>query len=382
MASQCHLHCVIRISLPVDLMWLLDRYIMAKYLTMMGIATTVLLSIYLTIDFVEQIRKYLKADTQLVDILSYLGLKLPGILYQLTPLAVLLATLITLGTLAYDNEITAMRASGINLGRITASFLVVSLAVSLLLLAADRSLIPTTNERAHYVRKAVLEQRPEQALFTQNRVWLRVSADTFMNVQLVDLSQSTLFGISLYRLSQDFVLQEIVDAQELRYDDDQWALISGIKRRFLDDGRIQTVTFDQEPFDLKDEPLELRKRLTVEPDNLTLPELANYIDRLKENGYRTSKFAADYYGRYAFPFASLVMAILGISITMMELGSRQKHFARSIGFTLLIGFHYWIIHEFALGVGRGNVMPPVLAGWTANILFLGIGLFLMSRIRQ
>ncbi len=363
-------------------MWLLDRYIMAKYLKMVGIATTALLSIYLTIDFVEQIRKYLKADTQLVDILSYLGLKLPGILYQLTPLAVLLATLITLGTLAYDNEITAMRASGINLGRITASFLILSLAVSLLLLAADRSLIPTTNERAHYVRKAVLEQRPEQALFTQNRVWLRVSADTFMNVQLVDLSQSTLFGISLYRLSQDFVLQEIVDAQELRYDDDQWALISGIKRRFLDDGAIQTVTFDQEPFDLKDEPLELRKRLTVEPDNLTLPELANYIDRLKENGYPTSKYAADYYGRYGFPFASLVMAILGISITMMELGTRQKQFARSIGFTLLIGFHYWIIHEFALGVGRGNVMPPVLAGWTANILFLGIGLFLMSRVRQ
>ena len=363
-------------------MWILDRYVIAKYLKMLAITTTALLAIYLTIDFVEQIRKYLKEDTQLIDIVMYLGLKLPAILYQLTPLAVLLATLITLGALAHDNEITVMRAGGINLGRITLSFLVLSLLVSLLLLAADRSLIPTTNERAHYVRKAVLEHRPEQALFTKDKVWLRVSADTFMNVQLVDLSQSTLFGITLYRLSQDFVLQEMVDAQELRYDDDQWALISGIKKRFLDDGRTQTVTFDREPFNLKDKPLELRKRLTVEPDNLTLPELATYIDRLEESGYPTSKYAADYYGRHAFPFASLVMAILGISITLMELGSRQKHFARSIGFTLLIGFHYWIIHEFALGVGRGNVLPPVLAGWMANIFFLGIGLFLMSRVRQ
>ncbi len=363
-------------------MLILDRYLIAKYLKILGVATTALLSIYLTIDFVEQLRKYLKADTQLIDIIGYLGLKLPGILYQLTPLAILLATLITLGTLAYDNEITAMRASGINLGRITASFLVLSLAVSLLMLLTDRSLIPTTNERAHSMRKAVLEQHTEQALFTQNRVWLRVSADTFLNVQLVDLSQSTLFGISVYRLSQDFVLQEMVDAQELRYADDQWALISGVKRRFLDDGRTQTVTFDQEPFDLNEEPRELRKRLTVNPENLTLPELANYIDRLEDSGYPTSKYAADYYGRYAFPFASLVMAILGISITLLELGTRQKHFARSIGFTLLIGFHYWVIHEFALGVGRGNVMPPALAGWTANILFLGIGVFLMSRVRQ
>ncbi len=363
-------------------MWLLDRYLMGKYLSMLGIAMTALLSIYLIIDFVEQLRKYLNADTQLIDIIVYLSLKIPGILYQLAPLAVLLATLVTLGTLAYDNEITAMRASGINLGRLTFSFLVLALLVSLLLLAADRSLIPTMNERANFVRKVVLEQRPAHALFTQNRVWLRVSADTFMNVQLVDLSQSTLFGISLYRLSQDFVLQEMVDAEEMRYDDNQWALISGIKRRFLDDGKIQTMTFDQEYFDLKEEPVELRKRLAVKSDNLTLPELASYIDRLEENGYPTAKYAADYYGRYAFSFASLIMAILGISITLMELGTRQKHFARSIGLTLLIGFNYWIIHEFALGVGRGNVLPPALAGWTANILFLGIGVFLMSRVRQ
>jgi len=59
-------------------MLILDRYLIAKYLKILGVATTALLSIYLTIDFVEQLRKYLKADTQLIDIIGYLGLKLPG----------------------------------------------------------------------------------------------------------------------------------------------------------------------------------------------------------------------------------------------------------------------------------------------------------------
>tara|TARA_B100000315_G_scaffold259641_2_gene316464 strand:- start:190 stop:1239 length:1050 start_codon:yes stop_codon:yes gene_type:complete len=349
---------------------------------MLGITMIALLSIYLTIDFVEQVRKYLKADTQLIDIITYLGLKFPGIIYQLTPLAVLLATLITLGGLSYDNEITAMRASGINLWRITASFLLLPFTLSLLLLTADRSLIPTTNEQAHHVRTTILEHHPKQSLFTQNRIWLRISANTFMNVQLVDLSQSTLFGVSLYQLNQNFVLQEMIDAQELRYDDEQWHLISGIKRRFLDDRKIETILFSQEQYDLQDKPFELQKRLTVKPSNLTLPELASYIGRLEKNGYPASKYAADYYGRYAFPFASLVMAILGISITLLELGTRRKHFARSIGYTLFIGFHYWIIHSFAIGIGRGNVMPPILSGWTANIIFLAVGVFLISRIRQ
>ena len=349
---------------------------------MLSIAVTALLSIYLMIDFVEQIRKYLKADTHLVDIVGYLGFKLPGILYQVTPLAVLLTTLIMLGTITYDNEITAMRASGIRLERITAAFLAIALAASILLLIADHSLIPTMKERAHHVRTTALEHHTDQARFTQNRVWLRVSANTFMNVQLVDLTQSTLFGISVYRLNQDFVLQETVDAQELRYDDNHWALISGTKRRFLEGGNTQTFVFEKEPFDLKDKPLELRERLTADANNLTLVELADYIVDLEDNGYPTSEYAVDYYGRYAFPFASLIMAILGISITFMDIGIRRKHFARSIGLTLLIGFHYWIIHAFALGIGRGNMLPPMLAGWTANILFLGIGVFLMSRIRQ
>ena len=92
---------------------ILDRYLMATYLRIVGVAMIALLSIYVTIDFVEQLRKYLQEDTQLIDITVYLWLKLPGILYQLMPLAILLGTLITIGTLAYDNEIIAMRASGI-----------------------------------------------------------------------------------------------------------------------------------------------------------------------------------------------------------------------------------------------------------------------------
>ena len=76
------------------------------------------------------------------------------------------------------------------------------------------------------------------------------------------------------------------------------------------------------------------------------------------------------------------MAIIGASIILMDIGIRRKHFARSIGLTLLIGFHYWIIHTFSLGIGKGNLLPPMLAGWMANIVFFGIGVFLILRIRQ
>lgn len=360
----------------------LDLYLVKKYLKILATSTLALLSIYVTIDFVEQIRKYLNESTQLVDIISYLIFKIPGILYQVTPLSILLSTLIVLGALAYDNEITAMRAAGIRLERITASFLLFALLISIFLLAADRSLIPTMKERAQNIRTTALEQQGQKARFTKNRVWLKVSSNTFMNIQLIDLTRSTLFGVSLYRLSQDFVLEETIVAKELRYEDNHWALISGVKSRFFNDGSTQSLAFDREPFDFKESPLELQARLTVDPNNLTLKELRNYVIGLKKNGYPTAKYSVEYYGRYAFPFASLIMAIIGASIILMDIGIRRKHFARSIGLTLLIGFHYWIIHTFSLGIGKGNLLPPMLAGWMANIVFFGIGVFLILRIRQ
>jgi lipopolysaccharide export system permease protein len=110
--------------------------------------------------------------------------------------------------------------------------------------------------------------------------------------------------------------------------------------------------------------------------------LASYVERLRQDGYNPARYATELYGRTAFPFVCLIMALIGISLSLMETGVRGAGLVKGVGYSLLIGFLYWATHSAALALGRSDVVPPLLAGFTANISFLAFGGFLFLHVRQ
>ena len=101
-----------------------------------------LMTIYLVIDFFEKVRRFLRYDADWLDILTYFLLKTPAISYQIAPLAILMATLLTFGLLSRGNEITAMRSCGISLLWITSPFVAFATVISLVLLLFSSTVIP------------------------------------------------------------------------------------------------------------------------------------------------------------------------------------------------------------------------------------------------
>ena len=96
-------------------MTILFRYLLREYVKIFTMCFSGLMTIYLVIDFFEKVRKFLRYDASALDVLTYFALKMPGISYQIAPLAVLMATLLTIGVLSRSHEITAMRSCGISL---------------------------------------------------------------------------------------------------------------------------------------------------------------------------------------------------------------------------------------------------------------------------
>jgi lipopolysaccharide export system permease protein len=76
------------------------------------------------------------------------------------------------------------------------------------------------------------------------------------------------------------------------------------------------------------------------------------------------------------------MALIGSSMSLMQSGSRGIGVVKGVGYTLVIGFLYWATHSVALAFGRSGVVPPLLAGWSANLIFLSFAGYLFLRIRQ
>ena len=363
-------------------MTLLIQYLLREYLRVLGVCLAGLASVYLVLDFVEKIRKFIGRDVNPRHIAWYFVLKLPSILFQIAPLAVLMSCLITLAILARNNEITAMRSHGVSLYRVVLPFLLVAQVVSLIMLWANDAVIPGANQRAEVIREREIEQQSPRAIFQGNEIWVRLANQTIMKGDLADESALKLYGISLYRLAADFRILEVIDARELVHEQGQWLLVSGVSRTFEADETVKSRPFGRLPLNLNQKPEDFRRMIRVSSEALSLRDLSAYVERLREDGYNTARYATDLFGRTAFPFVCVIMAIIGSSMSLMETRSRGIGLVRGVGYTLVIGFLYWATHSAALAFGRSGVVPPLLAGWAANLIFLSFAGYLFLRIRH
>lgn len=360
----------------------LMRYILREHLRMLMLCVSGLAAVYFIVDFVEKVRRFVNYQPDIRHILWYFVLKLPSILFQITPLAVLMATLLSLVVLSRNNEITAMRSSGISLYWVAIPFLGVAQVVSLFMLWSSDVIIPAANQQAEVLREVRIEGRSKQAFFQDNEIWVRLEDQTLMKGDLADDASPRLFGVSLYRLGSDFSIRELLHAKELVYQNGRWVLNKGTRLSFTADRTVQSQAFETLPINLNQKPDDFRLAVRVNSDALSLRELASYVERLRQDGYNPARYATDLFGRTAFPFVCLIMALIGISLSLMETGVRGAGLVKGVGYSLLIGFLYWATHSVALALGRSDVVPPLLAGWTANISFLAFGGYLFLHVRQ
>ncbi|HEU4502792.1 MAG TPA: LptF/LptG family permease, partial [Nitrospira sp.] len=145
---------------------ILFRYLLREYAKIFLMCFAGLMTIYLVIDFFEKVRRFLSFDATWLDVLSYFALKIPGVSYQIVPLAVLMATLLTLGLLSRNNEITAIRSCGISLPWIASPFLTFAVLMSLVLLLFSSTVIPLATNKAEEIRVIRIEKKPPSAVLT------------------------------------------------------------------------------------------------------------------------------------------------------------------------------------------------------------------------
>jgi len=363
-------------------MTILFRYILREYVKVFAMCFAGLMTVYLVVDFFEKVRKFIRYDAELSIILGYFLLRSPGISFQIAPLAILMATLLTLGMLSKNHEITAMRSCGISLYRTASPFLIFSLVIALVLFSLSAVVIPLSTAQAEHVKTVLIEKKTISVTFKADRPWIQVGNHTLMNIAVVDPGGATLRGISLYQLGPDFSLAEITEAREARYTTHGWVLHRGVHRRLLPNGGLLMDEFESKPIELSHTPEDFNSWLSAESDEMTLMEIRSYVERLRKDGYNFARFLTDYYGRMAFPFVSVVMTIVGIALSLRRSGVRGGGMAMGIGQALLIGFLYWTTHSVAIALGRSGVLVPIMAGWIANLLFLSFGCYLFLQVRQ
>jgi lipopolysaccharide export system permease protein len=360
---------------------ILFRYLLREFGKIFTMCFSGLMTVYLIIDFFEKVRRFLRYDADSLDILTYFLLKTPAISFQIAPLAILMATLLTFGLLSRGQEITAMRSCGISLLWITSPFIAFATGIALVLLLFSSTVIPLAANKSEEIRSTRIEKKPPAAAVKLLQPWTRVGADSLMHVRSVSVDGDLLGGVRLFQFDRNFQLAEMTEAGEARYSDSTWTLFEGRHRRFSPDGSVATTVFDRQALVLTLIPDDFTTWLAGDSELMTFHDIRAYSRRRQQQGSQAARLTTDYYSRIAFPFVTVIMVLIGIALSLRRSGARGGGMAVGIGQALGVGFCYWATHSIAIALGRGEVLTPLIAGWMANVLFMSYGLYLMFKAR-
>lgn len=354
-------------------MSILSRYVALAYLKMFSMCLGAFIAIYLVVDFMEKVARFTRADARWEHILVYFVAKIPEMVIDASPLAVLMATLLTLGSLSMNSELTAMRSCGVSLARITWPILAIALLVSVGILAISEFVLPASYAKRVYTEEVLIKKKSPSIYFRQQNIWHREKG-TILRASLFDPKKRELKGITLWELAPGTGQPERrTDAASGLLTDRGW-VFQDVVTRYFRDGEISATQKHGELIgNLKLKPDDL-KVLGKYSDSMTLTELNRYLRKLREGGYDPTRYLTQFHSRISLPFGCAVMAFLGIPFALR--GGRSSGIAFGIGLSLAIGFLYVIVNSVTISFGQVGLLPPMAAAWAANFIFLTAGIWL------
>ena len=354
-----------RLLLPV-----VGRHLVREFLAPFALSLAGFVVIYITAEFFDRLDSFLRHDVGSGAIVRYFVFKLPLVVTQVTPFAVLVGALVGLGLLARQNEFVALRACGVSAWQIATPLLVLAALISAGAFTWNEIVVPYSAHRWHEIENLEIKRRGPASVFAGREIWFHGRAG-FYNIDRVSPRKKTLWGLAVYQLDGDFRLARLIEADSATWDGARWQLVGARTLEFTAEGvREQGAA---PPGFAIPETLEDFRAVSVEPEELSYGMLRRQIKDLRRKGVDTYESLVDLHLKLAYPAASLIMMLLAVPLTAA--GTRVTSFAASVGVGFAVGFAYFFLVAFTRPLGQTGSLPPALAAWAANAIFALVGSF-------
>ncbi|MFN2356544.1 MAG: LPS export ABC transporter permease LptG [Desulfotignum sp.] len=348
----------------------LHRYWLKEFAKFFGVIQIVILLLFVCIDYLSRMDRFLESPISLAQALWYVVLKLPFMFVQLTPAAILLATIVVFGLMNKNNELTAVKSSGISVYFLVKPALLASALLVGIMFFMGESLVPLSMAKANHIRQYDMRKQDHISQH-RNDIWIK-DQKTLVHIRFFDPVQQTVAGICVTTMADDFTLVSRIDARQGRYELDQWLLEDVIEQTYNPDTGDYDVTLsDMKLVELGLVPEDLGQ-LIKPSDEMGFFELKAYVDKVRNEGYDATTYQVDMHGKIAFPFICIIMALTGAATGMRSFVKANLPAAIALG--VVIAFCYWVLYGICLSMGYAGVLPAVAAAWLANGFFLCAGI--------
>jgi lipopolysaccharide export system permease protein len=306
---------------------------------------------------------------------TILGLHLPEIIVLTIPIGVLLGTLLVFNRLSGDSEIIAIRTSGVSFYRIMVAPLLFGIITSIVSFGINELIVPPANrtsKKLEFLAMYKSELPAGQANFTYMERGKDLDIDRIFYIGYYD--GRIIKNVIVLDFTRSKVVQIIcaADGQWIR---GEWVLNKGRTYALSGDSDITRIlqfkTITIPGIKNAQKALESGK---VNPKEMNMFELSNYLDILKESNAVTNDLLVRFYQKVTQPLACLIVALAGAPLGLLARRSRSN-----IGliYSAMVVFLYYVLQSSSGAMGEAGRISPMLAAWLPNMVIGVLGMIIL-----
>lgn len=352
----------------------LTGYIVREILKGSFVAVLLLLTLFNLFTFSDQLKDLGKGHYGLTEIFYYLALTSPSVFYELMPASALLGSLFILGAMGNNRELIAMRAAGLSILGIIKAVMVAGAILVLIAVAVGEFVAPVAERAAQMVK--VTAQNEQVVMNVKYGLWLR-EGKKFINVRKIE-DDGSLADISIYELDEQRHLRYSTHAEKAVFQgNEQWKL-EQIKRSDISNEQMTAGSQPEQIWQSTVAP-DLLDIVVVNSHDLSMYDLAMYIQFLKDNHQKSQEFELAFWGRVVNPLVVFVMLLVSAPFVIgvkrgVNVGARMM-----IGVVIGMGFN--IIDKIVGHLGLIYDLNPALIAFTPSLTVLALALFALTRVQ-
>jgi lipopolysaccharide export system permease protein len=349
--------------------WALQIYVSERFLEMVALCFAVLLVGYFIVDLLERL-DFVEAG--LTDFMRLYWARLPTLASRVIPMALLLATALTVSLLGAHGELTGMRACGIPAPRALAPILVICVLIAPAYFLLNNLLLPRSTAQYHKVKAEIIQKRFHK-MGLRAGVWYRVGQRVY-EADEFDSRAGTARNIIVYELGEGGRPISRVDAREAHHiGSGVWRLLDPVRAE-LQEGVMRKVAAG--PFAALGEG----RRVRVNTNHLSTAALAKQIEEVEASGYDSTAFRVDYFVKWAAPLGCIVLPALALFFAIG--GPPFPSSSLTVSLSVIVAVSFVLLTGVGASLGYGGVVTPFIAGWGPPGLFAALALLAGLRLRN
>lgn len=361
---------------------ILDRYILKKFLTALFGTVISFSVIVFVVDFVERGWRLIQRYDVGLDVMAWYYVNyLPFYIILAFPVAMLVSTLFSIGSLAKNRELEVMKASGISLYRISAPVLITALLLSIGIMFFAEFVLTGCERRKDEIKSSLIQKRDKPSKITRSNLRIQGKDGWILLCKTYNTASEIGSDVRIGKIVNNRN-EKLYIAEKIVGTDSGWVLLNGSAQEFpanSDESPGHYIKFDSLWVPFLSQTPEMLAELPVPPRQVNFFELQRRIKQKLTLGEPVKKDRVELYLKITFPLANFILVLIGVPLAS---NPRRSGPSVGFGFSIIISFIFFVLIRTGQSLGNNGKLPPLLAASLGDLVFLVIGLGMLIKARK